>query len=60
MSPWTNKSIHESKYHHQSIHTPLYSFVNEILSPFTYTDTDDYIILFYMVPLKIVSNLMMA
>jgi hypothetical protein len=25
-------------------HTPPYSIVNEVLSPFTYTDTDDYII----------------
>jgi hypothetical protein len=27
--------------------TPPYVFVNEILSPFTYTDTDDYIVLLY-------------
>jgi len=52
--------IHVSKYHHQSIHTPPYSFVNEISFPFTYTDTDDYITLFYMVPLTVISNLMMA
>jgi hypothetical protein len=34
--------------------------VNEISSPTTYTDTDDYIVLYYIVSLIILSNLMVA
>jgi len=42
------------------VHMPPKPFVNEIPSLSTYTDTDDCIVLCYIVSLIIISNLMMA
>jgi len=41
-------------------HTPLLFCKRDLIPPFTYTDNDDYIILFYLLPLTIVFHLMMA
>jgi len=40
--------------------TPLIFCKRDLVPPLTHTDTDDYIIMLYVVPLIIVSNLMMA